>query len=407
MTVPNSPETKNFAWLALAVLALLSLSAMFLLGSGVMLILVSLPMIIDHSNADQVQSLFMLGSGMIFLAFLMMPGIYFNVRHFFGQDEPSLSLPAISDRILLPVMLVLWLLALGAGKLVESTEWGRLFVLPILNVPAILLPILFYLRIAWHGFKVDYPRRRWSIFGISIVIGPFVAFVVEGMLFAVAFLVVVFYVSSAGNWEQVRALVLQLQNTTSPEELTRLLEPIVGRPAALLTALGFLSISTPIIEEFVKLSGVWIFGRRLRPIEGFLYGALGGAAFAIAENLEFSVTSGNEWAVALMTRATSALPHIANSALLGWALVSFWRKKGGVLQLGMAFLAVLLIHGLWNGIGLWMWVGSLLEPGPGIPAFLTDSITPTVAWSVLIAGLFTTLWFFNARLHRIEEQPPE
>ena len=69
-----------------------------------------------------------------------------------------------------------------------------------------------------------------------------------------------------------------------------------------------------------------------------------GTAFALIENIGFTSAGSADWISSVAARTTTALPHIFNSGLLGWALVSAWHEHryGRLLA---TFLAVILVHG--------------------------------------------------------------
>ena len=164
--------------------------------------------------------------------------------------------------------------------------------------------------------------------------------------------------------------------------------------------LGLFSVAIPAIEEAIKVAALWIFADKIKhPMQGFALGVLCGAAFALAENLGFSSTGANDWLATASLRASPALPHMLNSGILGWALVSAW-KKHSYLRLGVAYVAVMLIHGLWNAISLALWLNSLAPYVQTIPGFVKDPVPFLSGWIVMILGTFAGLGYANQALRR-------
>jgi len=198
---------------------------------------------------------------------------------------------------------------------------------------------------------------------------------------------------------QVSQLARVLQDFRDPDMLAAAAAPILFTPLGILTLFGLFSVAIPAIEEAIKVAALWLFADKIKaPIQGFALGVLCGAAFALAENLGFASTGASDWVATAALRASSALPHMLNSGILGWALVSAWKKRA-YLKLGWAYIAVILIHGTWNAISLALWLNSLLSYAPQHSPFFIESPMPFFfGWAVMIFGTFTGLVYSNRAL---------
>ena len=106
-------------------------------------------------------------------------------------------------------------------------------------------------------------------------------------------------------------------------------------------------------------------------------------------------------------RAGSALPHMLNSGILGWALVSAWKERT-YIKLGAAYLAVMLIHGLWNAISMALLLNALVPYAqqPVLPIIANPTPLFT-GWVVLMLGTFCGLIYCNQALRRSQPAQAE
>jgi hypothetical protein len=142
----------------------------------------------------------------------------------------------------------------------------------------------------------------------------------------------------------------QIRNgVDDPEQILNSLRPFVTNPFVIFALLSYGAVLVPLIEELIKPLGVWFLaGKDITPRQGFVYGALCGAGYALFESLAVS-SNGQDWAFIILARAGTGVIHITTTALSGWALASAW-EKNKYLQLGITYLTVVTIHGLWNGL---------------------------------------------------------
>jgi RsiW-degrading membrane proteinase PrsW (M82 family) len=187
----------------------------------------------------------------------------------------------------------------------------------------------------------------------------------------------------------------------SDSEMTRLTATLLYAPGASVAALGAFSFAIPLIEETFKLTVMWFYlGRIRRPVDGFVLGILCGAAFALTENIGFTSAGSADWAASIAARTTTALPHIFNSGLLGWALVSAWREhRFG--RLIATFFAVILVHGTWNAISLGLAMSGLAPYVAEAPAIFQNDFSWLAAWGIMAAGTLIGLVYNNHQMRKL------
>jgi hypothetical protein len=175
----------------------------------------------------------------------------------------------------------------------------------------------------------------------------------------------------------------RLRFLADEKELLRIVLPYLLNPYIILGILGFFSVLIPIIEEAGKPIGVWLGANFIMtPQQGFALGALSGAAYALVESLGNSASAAGMWQTLITARVGTDVVHILNSALMGWALVDAWRNRK-FLKLGLIYLVVILIHGLWNAASLSYGVGSLSDSAPGMPTWM--GMLSTLSIGIMIA----------------------
>jgi RsiW-degrading membrane proteinase PrsW (M82 family) len=169
------------------------------------------------------------------------------------------------------------------------------------------------------------------------------------------------------------------------------------------------SVATPLIEETVKIALIVFYLRRINhPLEGFVLGILCGAAFTLSEGIGYTSTGTTGWAISAAARASTALPHILNSGMLGWALVSAYKEHRYARLIG-AFLAAILLHGLWNAISLGLVMNGFSSLVADVPFYLQNAYPWFAGWIILTIGTFIGLIFNNRQMRNASrnQQPAE
>jgi RsiW-degrading membrane proteinase PrsW (M82 family) len=407
MNHPSS-ETQKLDWGALIMGLFLALGfvSMLLLAAFLFLLGIS---VLPGVKIREPLSILILAGGVFASGILVLPGLYFNVRRLFNQPEIQLHAPPLGDRIIIPTILSTWLLCLALGQISTGSQLGSAIVLPVINILAVGLPILLYLRISLRGLKLPSARRAWSLFGASLIISPTLAFILEGLAVVVIVLLYALYARFLpGLQDTLKSMLNTFQSSSRTETDTmRLAAKLLFAPGAAFTVLVTFSLAVPLIEETSKTILIWpLINRIRRPVEGFVLGTLCGAAFALAENIGFASTGSADWTINVATRATAALPHMLNSGILGWALVSAW-KEHRYGRLAKAFLAVILIHGIWNAASLGLAMNSLADYAADVPFYLQNSYPWASAWVLLAAGAFGGLIFNNIQMRKLQANEPD
>ena len=398
-----SPAPAN-EWSAVLIGLFLMIGAGILLLLSVLLLFLGLTALPIGRNTSGSLSMLILSAGTFGLGILLLPGIYLNARNLLNlpPSQPGAAL-RISDRMLMPIMIIAWLTSLMLGQIASRNLWASALVLPITNIFAIGLPVLFYIRISLRGLELPPAKRGWSVFGASLLISPLLALIFEVLAVGVIFILYMVYASSVpGLKDALSSLVSGLQSGSSNDnESMRLAANLAFAPGAIPALLITFSLAIPLIEETLKITVIWFYlGRLRRPLDGFVLGILCGAAFALTENLGFSSAGAADWAASAAARATSALPHIFNSGLLGWALVSVWKEKR-YGRLAGTFLAVILIHGAWNVISLGLALSEFSPFVADVPAFLQNSYPWYAAWGLMVIGTLAGLILNNRQMRKL------
>lgn len=299
-------------------------------------------------SPDTAESTLTLSAGSIFLGLALFPGIYYSLMNV--VNKPAIHLPF--HRVPTWLIVSIWLVSALLTVLLETVESFPLVSIS-LNLVTLVLPIWILIRIALRGLVPESPELRWGTFTIGMTIVPFLIGFAEAMFILAAGIVAVFWI--AVNPElinTIESLSARLMYTNNPEAITRIMAPYIFSPVVFGAGLVFFSAVIPIIEELIKPLGVWFSSSKLTtPRQGFSIGVLGGAAYALVESLGMSPGIPEASNLLSIVRAGTDLVHIVTTGLMGWALVSAWRERKYV-QLGMTYLLVIVIHGMWNALAL-------------------------------------------------------
>jgi len=390
-------------WHSLLIGLVLATNAIAMLGLAALILFY--PAMAKEDPAAGSMTLPLLAGGLTFSALLLIPAVYLNGRKFLNLPQMPVSLPAIHQAASSAILVALWILSLVIGQLVLSQP-ATAMLLPFINIIAIGAPIVLFLRVALQKLELPRAQYSWSVFGITLSIGPVIGILAEMLVFVlIIFIVGIYAAYHRGLADQLVQLAQAVQNTRDPDLLMTAAAPLLFTPLGLLVLLGLFSVAVPAIEEATKVAALWLFaGKISHPMHGFVLGVLSGAAFALAENLGFASTGATDWVATAALRASSALPHMLNSGILGWALVTAWQKHS-YFKLGAAYTAAILIHGTWNAISLAIWLISLLPYAQHAPTFLGSSNPFLVGWLVMILGTLVGLGYSNRALRLLMPVP--
>ena len=292
-------------------------------------------------------------------------------------------------------------LSILVGNWVSGIETVNWLVLPILTVPAIVLPLGVLLALGTRNLPLATRWQSWSVLGLGMTLIPLILLVLEIAIAILVFFGVIAYILTQpelayrlqGISQQI--LVLGPQSKAARD----LLAPLLTKPGVIGTALLYTALFVPAVEELFKPLGVWLLARKLdSPAQGFALGALSGASYALIETIGVS-GQGGEWASLLFTRIGTGLLHITTSALMGAAIVFALRQRRYLRLLGTYMLAVTL-HGLWNTSAILYTFSTLAKTLGQTNRLSTIEPITIIALSLLAVGLFVILLRSNHQMQK-------
>jgi hypothetical protein len=400
-------QPTRFQWLSSGQLLLSGLGFLLFAVGGLALLLMGVAGLTGSSQVDHAQVLpyfsLMWVCGLVCL--LVVPSIVLSSMRLLGKPLPAWqwrgSFQAASWAMLA------WPFAIAAGTWISRTGTLDWLFLPPLQILAVALPLWWLIEFGRRGLPGSGPQRSWGVLSAGLLVSPTVALVLELLAIVLLLLVFVIWLSSQpGALEQVSLLAQRLSNAGSdPEVLLRILRPIAMNPAVLIAIILATSGLFPLIEELIKPVGVWVLaGRKISPAQGFLFGLLCGAAFALLESLgTIASPSGQDWLAVILGRTGTGMLHTVTSGLMGWALASAWRD-GRYLRLAGTYLLAAGLHGLWNLFGIVLALpavfGTASVTGAAAVLLRLGQVAP-YALVVLMVMLFSILLVSNRRL-RVE-----
>ena len=294
-------------------------------------------------------------------------------------------------------------IAIVIGSLISSNDSLNWIFLPILTIPAVVLPIWLLLSLTARNLSLGTRWQMWNVFGLGMTLGPLILITLEVAVLIVGFVVSIFYVVSQPD------LLSELERLSNElvllgpdsEDAANLVAPYLTRPGVIIGALAYFALIIPALEEIFKPIGVWFFARKLdSQAQGFALGALSGAAFALAETFGVSGQSA-EWGVLLFTRIGTGILHITTSALMGAAIVLAWRERR-YWQLLRNYILVVSLHGIWNALALTFTFSTLMELFDQQGHLRTIQSPISIGMSLLAVGMFAFLILYNRRMRDVQ-----
>lgn len=353
---------------------------------------------------------FMMSGGLIFTGLLAMPGGYYSLRRLMGHppgNQPALIFGTLDWLVLLTA----WPLLILLGHYILETQTAWL-VMPVISIIAAAIPIAFILRLALNRLQIGTRQRVWGVLGLGLTISPLVILVFETIILVLAVATAIIVLAMQPERLDAIAGFVALLENASEEQILSLVGPLVFQPAGLLALFGFVAVAVPLVEEMFKTLPLWFFGKKLNnPIEGFLLGAVSGAAFALFENIGYAANDTEMWATTTLARIGAGSMHILTGGLMGWALaLAFTQRK--YLRLAGIYLLVVVIHALWNALGVSMGLGVIAGLVETAPSFWRNApLTALAALLTLGVGAIVVLLRANRRMQaeqsaRVENQTP-
>jgi hypothetical protein len=384
---------------------LFALSGLFLLAIGLLMSFAALAALLTGEPVQVAQTIFFVAFG--FEAVLLFVAAFFLLQktlHKPVADQTSwvsVSPLHISAGILIAAVAIL------LGGLVGGIETVNWLLLPLLTIPAIVLPLGVLLGLGTHKLPLGTRWQTWSVLGLSMTLSPLLLLALEAVVGLILIIVLAAYLSLQPELvSELQALARQMTILGPQSDAALdLLSPFLTKPAVIITALIYIAILVPVIEELVKPLGVWLLAGRLNSIaQGFTLGALSGAGYGLIETVGVSGQTG-DWASLLFTRIGTGLLHITTSALMGAAIVLAWRERKYLRLIGTYLLAILL-HGLWNAVATLYTFSTLAKLLNQEGRLSTLQLPLIVVMGILALALFLILILSNRRMKKSLSSTP-
>lgn len=294
----------------------------------------------------------------------------------------------------------LFILLLLIGAFASQGGGSNWLLLAPVHVVAVGIVVAWLIGLATSKLRQQSTQLQWGAFSSGLTLSPFLALGAEIVVLVLFILLGMFYLGTQPE------LLGELQgflnqgtfDNTDPEILLPAFEPLLSDPILLILVLGFVSVAVPLIEELVKpVAVVLLLGRDLRPADGFVLGALGGAGFAVFEYLTLGASL-ESWLPIFSARVGTTAVHMFSAGLVGWAIVEAKVNKRYLLLLGSYALSVLL-HGLWNSMAV---LGSFATLSSLSGASLLPSHLIFSSWLVLFVLAVGSVWLLRKSNLRLQ-----
>lgn len=335
-----------------------------------------------------------------FQALILIGATFVSIQRFreqtFAERDTSFTISArqvVSSLVLVGA-------ALFAGYQFIESDTANWLLLPILTIPAVVLPLFVLLGLAVRGIPLGTRWQSWNVFGLAMTLAPFILVFLE--LLALAFIVIVVMVvlmSQPGFAMEMQQLSRQMYRLDPQSQAAQeLLAPLVVNPGVMAVSAVYFAMIVPLLEELLKPLGVWFFARKLTgAAQGFALGALSGCAYGLIETLGVSAQTA-DWASLLLTRIGTGALHITTSALMGAAIVYAVQQRRYLRLLGIYALSVSL-HGLWNTLALFFAFATLSDTFE-LQNSLGNWLTPLNAGLALLALILIAILTASNRIMR-------
>jgi len=383
---------------------LFALSGLFLLGIGLLMGLAALMVLFTGQPVQAPQTIYFVA--LSFEAVLLFAAAFFALQK--NLDKPSADRPSFLSLSHMQIVVGL-LVAAGViliGRLIGAIEPVNWLLLPILTIPAVVLPLGMLTALGTQKLPLGRRWQTWSVLGLSMTLIPLFLLVLEAVLGLIMFIVAAAFLMLQPERAELESVLRQIMILGPQSDAALdLLSPFLTRPDVIIMALIYIAVLVPAIEELFKPLGVWLLAGKLdSAAQGFTLGALSGAGYALIETIGVTGQQG-DWASLLFTRIGTGLLHITTSALMGAAIVLAWRERGYVRLLGTYLLAVLL-HGLWNAFAMLYAFSTLAEILNQTGRLATLQVPLIVVMSILAVTLLVVLILSNRRMQRLLAPPP-
>jgi len=376
------------------------LSALFLLGIGLFMGSTALLSFFTGEAVKVEQTIIFIAFG--FEAVVLFIAAFFSFQKTLQKPSADQDASFSVSGWQLAIFMITAFASLLIGYQISGIKTINWLFLPILTVPAVVLPLLALLALGTRKLPFGTRWQSWNVLGLGMTLVPLLLFMLEVAVLLIIFFIIIAYIITQPELAfELQTLSQQIMLLGPESEAARdLLSPFLTKPAVIIIVLAYTAILVPALEEIFKPLGVWLLAGKLgSPAQGFALGALSGAGYALIETIGVSSQTG-EWASLLFSRIGTGLLHITTSALMGAAIVLAWRERRYLRLVGTYFLAVTL-HGLWNTFAMLFTFSGLAEllGQPGLLSTLQPIIVITM--SILAMGLFAILVLSNRKMRNI------
>ena len=415
-TSPTSiqPLKSPLHWSSLIQFVLSALVGFLLLSVAVVITLTSLAQYFTSGpgSSDPTQSL-MVAASLAFVGVLVLPSAWYALRYIARPEIEPVYRPKRRNFGLILTIVVIVLVggALLLGNWASQNSRLAWLLLPPLNIISTGLPTLWVVYIGTRGLLPRLPKRSWGVFASGLVLSPAIILILELiLLIGMGILALLWIMLDPSLSNQLNGLVFRLENAgLNPDAILNIMLPFLLNPGVLFILFSFIAVLVPMIEETFKPIGVWFLaGQKITPAQGFGYGVISGAGFALFENLGNTSCGGEAWALVAGSRISTLLLHCFTAGLVGWGLASAWSQRR-YLRLALTYAIAVLVHGFWNGLAV-LSAASSLQGMTNIP--LPASLQQVGAFAsvgILVLGVVVFILFvsFNSILRRnMAAMPP-
>lgn len=278
-----------------------------------------------------------------------------------------------------------------------SINW---ILLPVLTIPAVAVPIWLLIKFGAQKLPLGPRWQTWSMLGLGMTLAPLLIIIFETMaLIAIGILIVIYLIAQPDRASRLLNLSQQMmQIQPDSPEMINALRPFITHPITIILIFMFFSIIVPILEEMIKPLGLWLFGKKTESVaQGFAFGALCGAGYALAETYGVSGQVA-QWSTIVVMRIGTGLLHITASAIMGAGITAALRHKRYLFLLGSYMLSVLL-HGSWNAATI-AYSYSISGLMPDQIRSMTWIKTGTSLGLPFVSVILISLLLFNNRKYR-------
>jgi len=396
-----------FTFLLIGMVVYLGMAVLMLISGGISLITPQAGAISDFGIN------FTIACGFGFCGLALLPGVFFSFQRMTGKTYPPYQ-PRPAKLWLVLVLTAVWAGSVWLSDyLWQNVSLGWLASAPFYII-SIALPLFLLIWIGLGGIPLESRNRLWGSLGIGMTLGPFLAAVLELLAYLAMLVILIIILAFNPVWlNTLLQVVTKIRNLSNlqADNVMQIIAPFLLNPFILISLFLALGLVTPLIEETIKPTIVWLTANRLKsPSQGFALGVVSGAGFALVESLLATSTGGQGWGALLAVRAGGGLMHIFASGLMGWGIASAW--KGKRLRLLGTYIVSVLVHGIWNGAAIIIEVGSL-QPYLTSQVFSKYFDTLTSVGSVILGGLMlvalVSLLLINRKMRKsipVVQVPP-